>query len=168
MSWMTGFFKGSVDLFFAGVAAIVPRARLNLLAPFTQADNPAIGATDVGIADATGSVAGLMPFADKNKLDNIIPYAVTATKTANYTAAYGEVVGVDATAGTFTVTLPSAAESNGQSITVVSRTANMTAVLIDAVGSETINGAANYSLPGGRAHVVLMSDGTNWIAFPPA
>lgn len=117
---------------------------------------------------ATTSLKGLMSSADKTKLDGLASYTVTATKTSAYTAAIDELVRVDPSGGAFTVTLPTASGNTGHAITIKNVTSSTTACTVDGNGSETIDGALTYALSVAYGTVTVVSDGTNWMAFPPA
>lgn len=85
-----------------------------------------------------------------------------ATKTANYSAdVLDDVVEMDATGGTRTVTLPSAKFQYGNEFTVVKKDSSANAVTISAAGNSTINGAASYVLSKLNQTVVLQADGVS-------
>jgi hypothetical protein len=86
--------------------------------------------------------------------------AVTATYTARM---FDERVLCDATAGAFTVTLPSAASARGREIVFVKTDASGNAVTLDGASAETINGAATASLASQYAKKRLLSTGTEWV-----
>lgn len=80
------------------------------------------------------------------------------TKTTTYTAAATDST-IECLTNAFTVNLPTAASIGGRIYTLKNKqTAN--ACTIDPAGSETIDGAATYSLVNGAIQV--QSDGTNW------
>lgn len=86
-----------------------------------------------------------------------------ATKTANYTIVFGDgTILVDATAGSITISLPSAALFNEYifSIKKIDPTAN--AVVIDGDGAEEIDGATTQSLQTQYENLQIQSDGTEW------
>jgi hypothetical protein len=66
----------------------------------------------------------------------------------------------NASSGTFTVTLPTAASIAGKKITV--KNSGTGDVTVDADGSETIDGSANFLLDTQYDSVTVVSDGTNW------
>jgi hypothetical protein len=90
-------------------------------------------------------------------------YAVTAIKTANYSAAINEYIPADASGGAFTITLPSAVGLSGQSI-AVKRVDGVYAngVVIDTVGGQTIDQANTKNLYTTNEEYVVVSNGTNW------
>lgn len=91
----------------------------------------------------------------------------TATKTAGYTAASGDLVICDATAGAFTVTLP-AASIAGQVVAVkMIATSGSNVITVSRAGSDTINSAATTATVSLLDEVLwLVSDGAGhwWIA----
>lgn len=83
------------------------------------------------------------------------------TVTAAHDAAIGEnVILGDATAGAFTVTLPSAAKYKGFQFIIKKIDASANAVTIDA--SETIDGAASVDLASQYDSKTVISDGAGW------
>lgn len=90
---------------------------------------------------------------------------ITSIKIAAYTAAAGEIVRVDPSAGGFTVTLP-ATHVAGSEISVKNVTDSlMNAVTVDPADLDTIDGSTTYSLRGRRVGVTFVSDGTDWMAL---
>ena len=86
---------------------------------------------------------------------------VTDIKTAAYTAAWGDLVRVDATSHGFTVTLPSAADRAGHTV-VIKEVGNSTqTVTVDGSGSETIDGASSISMTTAYGALEFVSDGQN-------
>lgn len=85
-------------------------------------------------ADAADLTAGL---ATKPNL-----FTTTAVKTGSYTAAPWELVRCDATGGSFTVTLPSAAIAGQQVAVKLLATTGANTVTVSRAGSDTINNAA--------------------------
>lgn len=75
--------------------------------------------------------------------------AVVGTKTAAYTAAFGETVLCDPTGGAFTVTLPPAL-AGMPDITIKNNSTSTTAITIDGDAAETIDGAATISIAASR------------------
>lgn len=83
----------------------------------------------------------------------------TVVNTAlNYTAAYGELVQVDATGGPRSVTLPSPSSNPGQCVIVCKTDAGPFVVTV--VG--TINGASNSILSSQDQSITVVSTGTGW------
>jgi hypothetical protein len=81
------------------------------------------------------------------------------TKTGAYTATNDDYV-IDCTSGTFTVTLPASSGRTGRILIIKNSGAGT--ITVDGNASETIDGAATYSLAVQYATVQIMSDGTNW------
>jgi len=88
-------------------------------------------------------------------------FTQTTVKTANYTAAWGELVRCDPSGGAFTVTLPTASGNAQRRIVIKNTTSDTTAITIDGNGAETIDGAATVIMATGYASLTLVSDGTN-------
>jgi hypothetical protein len=70
---------------------------------------------------------------------------------------------VDAAGGAITITLPTAVGIAGQTFIVRRVNSGANAVTVDGDGSETINGAATYSLTAQYQSVSIMSDGAGWM-----
>lgn len=98
----------------------------------------------------------------------ILPYSITAVKTATYTAAIGELVRVDPSGGAFAVNLPTAVNNDNLGITIKNVANDATAVTITPDGSETVDGQATTDLALAYGVVTVISDGTNWLRFPAA
>jgi hypothetical protein len=81
------------------------------------------------------------------------------TKTGAYTATNDDYV-IDCTSGTFTVTLPASSGRTGRILIIKNSGAGT--ITVDGNASETIDGAATYSLAVQYATVQIISDGTNW------
>ena len=81
------------------------------------------------------------------------------TKTGAYTATNDDYV-IDCTSGTFTVTLPASSGRTGRILIIKNSGAGT--ITVDGNASETIDGAATYSLSVQYATVQIISDGTNW------
>jgi|688.fasta_scaffold18766_15 hypothetical protein len=80
-------------------------------------------------------------------------------RTTAYTATTSDYL-IDCTSGTFTVTLYAASGNAGRILMVKNSGAGT--ITVDGNASETIDGAATYSLSVQYATVQIMSDGTNW------
>ena len=96
------------------------------------------------------------------------PYIVTAIKIANYSAAIGELVRVNPTAGGFWVELPTAVGNDGNGVTIKNVLGSANVVPYNTVGGQTIDGAASGadSMAAGYDAVTFVSDGANWMRFP--
>lgn len=81
------------------------------------------------------------------------------TKTGAYTATNDDYI-IDCTSGTFTVTLPASSGRTGRILIIKNSGAGT--ITVDGNASETIDGAATYSLATQYATIQIVSDGTNW------
>ena len=85
----------------------------------------------------------------------------TATLTLN-----DNMVECNATAGAFTVNLPTASSAGrGFKYGIGKSDSSTNVVTIDAAGTETINGALTYLLANHYQGVEIASDGTNWVVL---
>lgn len=86
------------------------------------------------------------------------------SKTGAYTVnQHDAVVLVNSTAGAFTLTLPAAADAEGQVLIIKKTDAAANAVTIDPDGAELIDGAANNAeIDAQYDCLMLISDGTGW------
>ena len=82
---------------------------------------------------------------------------------ANYTAADGEIVLVDASGGAVTITLPS--PSSGARVRVKKTDASANTVTVSPSATETIDGASSHSISKQYETYEYVSDGTNWFIF---
>lgn len=82
------------------------------------------------------------------------------TKTAAYTANYGDTVLANATTSAFAVTLPAASLNTMVMVKKVDLTSNV--VTVTAIGTSKIDGNATFTLTNPYDSVSLVSDGTNW------
>ncbi|MCM8797615.1 MAG: hypothetical protein NC923_07080, partial [Candidatus Omnitrophica bacterium] len=87
-----------------------------------------------------------------------------STKTTNYTltATDSTILG-NANSGAITLTLPTTSGITGRIYTIKKIDSSTNAVTVDGYGSETIDGAATYSLSAQYKYVTIQSDGTNWV-----
>lgn len=86
-------------------------------------------------------------------------------KSAAYTTARDdEIVGVDSSGGTVTITLDSASAADGHRKTIKDEagSAGTNAITVDTEGSETIDGSSSVSISSNYGSVTVYSDGTNW------
>lgn len=86
----------------------------------------------------------------------------TATRTADLTARYGELVVCDPTGGALTVTLPLATDHRDELVAVKNAASSGNAVTVAADGSETIDGGASVTVAD-RECVWCQSTGSEWI-----
>lgn len=92
-----------------------------------------------------------------------IATAISAIKVAAYPiTATDDFVPADATAAAFNVTLPTAVGIAGREYTVKKVDASANAVTVVTTGGQTIDGAANWPLPGQWDAVTVKSDNANW------
>lgn len=82
-------------------------------------------------------------------------------RTSAYTAAAGDFVLCDATAGGFTVTLPSA-PATGSLVTVKKTDVSANVVTVDPPGAVTVDGDPNATIVAEGAGAVFSYDGTGW------
>ena len=91
---------------------------------------------------------------------------VVLGKTTTYTVSTsdkGKLIAADATGGAFTITLPAAATAgDGFLVEVIKIDSSSNAVTVDADGSETINGDADFALSSQYAWGKFRTDGTTW------
>ena len=74
-----------------------------------------------------------------------------------------QVVGVDATGGVRTITLPTAVGIRGKIYVVKKIDSSTNVVTVDGDGSETIDGATTALLSAQYSALMIQSDGTNWM-----
>ena len=95
------------------------------------------------------------------QIDNSLAFAARAI-TSNYTVTAGDhTVFANATGGSITVTLPTAANIVGRQYVIKRVDSGVSSVTIDPAGSETIEGASTMALTGQRS-VIIQSDNNNW------
>lgn len=91
------------------------------------------------------------------------PIEVPAAQTANYTMTDADtLILVDATGGNKTITLLSAIGRKGRRVAVKKIDATANLVVIDAAGTETLDGSLTISLTQKNAVREWMSDNANW------
>ncbi len=84
------------------------------------------------------------------------------TITVDKTLATEHVVFADATGGIITISLPKATENKGKVYIIKKIDVSVNDVVIDADGTETIDGALTNTLSAQFAFVKIISDGTQW------
>ena len=127
--------------------------------------------SDLMDATATGNLT-IDAYADLqvNKLiaDSIEAVIVESVQTVNSTGALslssGTIVKCDSQSGDITITLPSSVGNSGK-IVKFKKISAANNVILDADGSETIDGAALITLESPFAAVSLISDGANWFVM---
>jgi hypothetical protein len=91
---------------------------------------------------------------------------VTTTTTAYTPSKSDKTIFADASAASFTVTLPGAATVDaGKTYTVKRTNAGANTVIVDGNGSETIDGITSLRLNQRFDYLQLQSDGTNWMVI---
>ena len=103
--------------------------------------------------------AGLRSF---DTMPGWLPWYAIAVTAAYTVEAFDRVILANATAGAFTVTLPTAVDRNGQQpITIKRVNSGANAVTIGST-SGTIDGSATVLLASQYSCKTVISDGTNW------
>lgn len=88
--------------------------------------------------------------------------AAYVSKDADYTATSDDgSIGLDASSNTVTISLPTAVGNSGRVFAFIAEDISFAAV-VDADGSETINGSANYTFVDQYESIIVVSDGTEW------
>lgn len=91
------------------------------------------------------------------------PFSGIVSKTAAYTASIADdVILVDATGGSFNITLPTAVGISGKIFTIKKKDSTITAVGIDTTSSQTIDGFTSITVNTQYESVQVVSNGTNW------
>ena len=91
---------------------------------------------------------------------------VTGVKTSNYTAAADEFIPVNLTSADITISLPAASTCTDSQICVkISGNTSAHKVIVDANGSETIDGDATYELTTDYESLLIISTGTEWLVI---
>lgn len=115
------------------------------------------------------SAAGDPPTSSVWTIDNALSLEqlwTTATKTGNYQSVEADrdkVIRADATSGTLTVTLIAAATAgDGFMLAIKKIDSSGNAVILDANGSETIDGNLTISLNNQNEVALIVSNGTSW------
>lgn len=93
---------------------------------------------------------------------------IGTAKTSNYTlGSMDSTVKFDATTGSLTATLPSAAGLTGQIYTIKKVDTSTNTLTIATTASQTIDGQTSAVLGAGRNQIQVQSDGSNWITLEP-
>jgi hypothetical protein len=144
------------DQSIAGIKTFTGSARFNVGSHVFASDLYLWG------GDGTNNAIGVIT---NNVLSRLV-HEFSADKTASFSLGTGDeqVIPVDATSGAITVTLPPANTSGRGRAFIIKKIDNSAnAVTIDGDTSDTIDGAANYSLATQWKYVKVVSDGTNWL-----
>jgi hypothetical protein len=84
-------------------------------------------------------------------------------KTTTYTAAnVEEIILANATGGAFTITMPTAVEREGYIYSIKKTDSSANAVKVDGLGSEEIDGDADFDLLSQDEVITVVSDNANW------
>lgn len=133
---------------------------------FQGAVNADNGLTVVGALTATSDPATIGTLTINNNL-TVLGYSVLAgvrfayvAKTANYTAASTDCV-IDATSGTWTLTLPAAATAGAGRLYIVKNSGAGT-ITLATTGGDTIDGALTQTLAPYNS-ITVVSTGSAWI-----
>jgi hypothetical protein len=116
--------------------------------------------------DASGNV-GIGTTAPNSKLHvaGSISTAI-AHKTASYTLTDADsIVACNASAGAFTISLPSAVGIAGRMYTIKKVDSSPNPVIVAPQPGQTIDGAASYVLSAQWKYVTVVSDGSNWLVI---
>lgn len=175
--------SGSTDI-FSGNTTNVNSYFLPLVEVFTLTNATALAAIADGMrvwASDQNSEAGNAGLHILTETSNTLKFGnrlantggrqmATVTKTTTYTATVTDrTILCDATAGAFTVTLPTAAAAydsalaTGTVLTLIKTDSGANAVTIDGDGSETINGATTQALAAQWDKLTIISTGTAWL-----
>jgi len=129
----------------------------------TNADFASTGANQFLIRAAGGAGIGTNSPNSRLQVNGAFATTVATLAAAATLDVSHSVVLCDASAGAFTVTLPSAFGIAGRQYTIKKTDATAGAVTVDGSVAETIDGAASYSLSAQNKYVVIVSDGANWV-----
>lgn len=91
--------------------------------------------------------------------------SITPIKTANYTASVGELVRVDSSGGSFTVTLPAASDGAIVAVFDVTNSCDTHAVTVAPSSGKTVEGDAAgllVDVEGAYVGLLYSASGTNW------
>lgn len=120
----------------------------------------AYGTLNIGFTDNT--TFGSNPVVNLNAQKSMLPYTETITGSTTLNAATQYVVYNGAGgAGTHVVTLPSVTSAS-ESITISNRSTDKRNILVDASGSETINGLTGNLMMMADQVLTLQNTGTGW------
>jgi hypothetical protein len=119
---------------------------------------------DLFLGASGGATGGVIVSPDGSlTLNSGVSYR-TDSKTANYTATAADyTILTDATAGAITISLPDASSLSGKTYIIKKTDSSANAVTIDPNGSQTIDGAATYTLAAQYKYVTVQAYGGNWL-----
>lgn len=119
-------------------------------------DNGAFGGFTVGGDGTLDTATGALTI---SKIDSVPVSSKYVAKTSGYTAGATDFV-VDATSGTFIVTLPTAVGVAGKQYCI--KNSGTGVITIATTSAQTIDGAANRKLSVQYESFWVISDGANW------
>lgn len=94
--------------------------------------------------------------------NSLLPYEALSADDTQAAADANKVLGVDASGGAKTITLPTAASIGGRVYSVIKTDSSAYTVTLDGDGSETIDGLTGQVLRQQYDALTVVSDGTNW------
>ncbi|MGC2775549.1 MAG: hypothetical protein WA418_07905, partial [Bradyrhizobium sp.] len=112
----------------------------------------------VGASQVQAAFGGTLTATNTTKVRQYPTAALTANTVLSVTS---QVVKVDPTAGAFAVTLPAAANHEGESITIKNVSASVNAVTVTAGAGDSIDGAATAPLSADHFNFTVTSDGVH-------
>lgn len=122
------------------------------------AKEPALGSPPTDGFALASTAAGVRTWA----VPGTLPHKIAAITSAYTIVDTDEVLLLDATAGAFTATLPTAAGIPGRSYTLKRINSGANTPIVAAAGAETIDGAAAVNLSSVFQVVRIISDGISW------
>lgn len=162
--------SGIISIARGGTGQTTASAGFDALSPTTTKGDLIVRDATSNVRQAIGS-DGTLLVSDSTQSAGVnwktptsaLTFAVVS-KTANYTLTTSDyLVLVDASGGSFTLSLPAAASNTGR-VFLIKRTDNTlsNAVTLDPNGSETIDGQTTRKLCTQYETVSIISDGSNW------
>lgn len=116
--------------------------------------------TDNQVLVADSAEASGLRWADPTSgTSTLVTSTITTTTTASTSV---DVYLCDTSGGAFTVTLPTAASADGKVFYFKFIDSGTNILTVDADGSETIDGVADFKLSGQNEYANIVSNGTNW------
>jgi hypothetical protein len=149
---------------------------LTLTGPTSANASIVVSNTDAGLDIKTNGADGIQFYTNDTLQVTIASDPTTttlavsgslSTALSTQTSAYSvsntdSVLLANATSAAFTLTLPTAVGCAGREYRFKKIDSSANAVTIATSASQTIDGASTYSLPTQYAHVLVISDGSNW------
>jgi hypothetical protein len=162
----------TIEVYILGVGSqgIGPIIDIDQLS--TESGNPNVGGQAAHMAAARGTIRWTGLFTEANlthdqptgieSVDGQVASPVRSVTASTTARPIDRVIKADATAGTVTVSLPSAAP-NPVAYTIIKSDVSANPVTLAPFGAQTINGAATRDLTAQWETVTVRSDGANWI-----